>query len=525
MNDEQVNEDKSPAVLASDAVWSPAPTPEPEQPWWAVPSEATPPAEAPAAAPSPEPGPAYEMPRYGAPEYSAPQYSAPDAPRYGGAQYGGAHPQYGQASPYGAPAQPLPVEQRLPNAYGSADPYAPPGGPPAAFPFSTPYPGVPADSRSSRGARRSGWPALLAVAGIASLVGALVAGGLVAASKKSSPSATSAPTTGRDPQPAVNLPAGSLAQIARTLLPSVVSIIVTAGGQGDEGTGIVLSPDGNILTNNHVVESAATSGIIAVTLNDGRAVKATIVGRDPTTDLAVIKAAGVTDLQPAILGQDASLTVGQQVIAIGSPLGLSNTVTSGIISSLNRPVCTQNCGGGSGANAPTPTVLNAIQTDAAINPGNSGGPLVDLSGRVVGVNSAIATLDQGLGGSNAQTGSIGVGFAIPIDEARRVVDELEKTGHANHATLGIALQDSVNDTLHTPNGARVVKVNQGGPAEKAGLRVDDVVVKFGTRTIVDADSLIAATHAAAPNATIAITYSRNGKTSTVQLTLGSAASS
>ena len=149
------------------------------------------------------------------------------------------------------------------------------------------------------------------------------------------------------------------------------------------------------------------------------------------------------------LGQDSSLVVGQQVIAIGSPLGLSNTVTSGIISSLNRPVCTQSCNGGTGAGGATPTVLDAIQTDAAINPGNSGGPLVDMAGEVVGVNSAIATLDQGQS-ADQQSGSIGVGFSIPIDEARRVVDELEKTGHANHAVLGIGLRDSVdNVSAHT----------------------------------------------------------------------------
>jgi putative serine protease PepD len=303
-----------------------------------------------------------------------------------------------------------------------------------------------------------------------------------------------------------------------------VSSIVSSGTSGDEGTGIVLTADGDILTNNHVVESAATSGVIAVTINDGRSVKATIVGRDPTTDLAVIKAAGVTDLHPATLGQDSSLVVGQQVIAIGSPLGLSNTVTSGIISSLNRPVCTQSCNGGTGASGATPTVLDAIQTDAAINPGNSGGPLVDMAGEVVGVNSAIATLDQGQS-ADQQSGSIGVGFSIPIDEARRVVDELEKTGHANHAVLGIGLRDSVDSVLHTPNGALVLQVTAAGPAAKAGLHVNDVIVKFGTRTIVDADSLIAATHAAVPNSTISITYTRQGASATVQLTLGSAPSS
>ena len=347
----------------------------------------------------------------------------------------------------------------------------------------------------------------------------------------SSPSASASASTVNASTPAVTPTAASaqggvesVAQIAKVLLPSVVSIIVTSGTSGDEGTGIVLSADGNILTNNHVVEAAATAGTIAVTINDGRSVKATIVGRDPTTDLAVIKAAGVTDLHPATLGQDSTLVVGQQVIAIGSPLGLSNTVTSGIISSLNRPVCTQSCNGGTGTGGATPTVLDAIQTDAAINPGNSGGPLVNMAGEVVGVNSAIATLDQGQS-ADVQSGSIGVGFSIPIDEARRVVDELEKTGHANHAVLGIGLRDSLDNVLHTPNGALVLQVTASGPAAKSGLRVNDVIVKFGTRTIVDADSLIAATHAAAPNSTIAITYTRQGASSTVQLSLGSAPSS
>jgi putative serine protease PepD len=388
-------------------------------------------------------------------------------------------------------------------------PYAPPAGP-----------GSP--RRTSRGGF---WPLVL-VAVIAALVGAAVAGGIVSANKKTSSqniASTNSPSSAPSNQPAVSLPAGSVAQVAHTLLPSVVSIIVSGPDSADEGTGIVLTADGAILTNNHVVEAAASSGTIAVTINDGRTVKATIVGRDPTSDLAVIKAAGVTDLHPATFGSDSSLTVGQPVIAIGSPLGLSNTVTSGIVSSLNRPICTQNCAG-SGPNAPTPTVLDAIQTDAAINPGNSGGPLVDMSGRVVGVNSAIATLDQGLGGSNAQSGSIGVGFAIPIDEASRVADQLVKTGHADHAVIGIGLQDSVEPTLHTPNGAKVVKVNSGGPAAKAGLRVNDVIVKIGNRTVADADSLIAATHAAIPNSTVSITYMRNGQQTTVQVTLSSAPS-
>ena len=551
MSDERENPDQQAAPATGDMTWAPAPTPEPVNPWWASPSP-QPPAEQPATdapAVADSPPSVSSRPRYGADphlgafpyggppssgqEYQAPAPSYPPpasypaSPTYPAAPtYPPSYsaPSYAQPS-YAPPAYNPPAYNTppAPTGYPSTSQYAPPQ-PGAQFPPPPPY--LDAGGKPAGRGDRRGWPSLFAVAGIAALIGALVAGGLVAATKKTDKTAAvipPAPTAA--PQAVVNLPAGSVAQIARMLLPSVVSIIVTTGDSGDEGTGIVLTADGSILTNNHVVEGAATSGIIAVTLNDGRTVKATIVGRDPTTDLAVIKAVNVTGLHPATLGQDSTLVVGQPVIAIGSPLGLSNTVTSGIVSSLNRPVCTQDCTGTGSGSSVTPTVLDAIQTDAAINPGNSGGPLVDMAGQVVGVNSAIATLDQGQTSPDAQSGSIGVGFSIPIDEARRVVDELEKTGHANHAVLGIGLQDSFDNALHTPNGAKVVSVTAAGPSEKVGLHIGDVIVKFGARTIVDADSLIAATHAAVPSSTVSITYTRTGQSTTVQLTLGSAASS
>jgi putative serine protease PepD len=481
-------------------------------------------------APTYTPPPVYTVPEPPAPSYGAPNFAPPPAfppPSYPSSGYGtpptyGTQPSYGSQPSYGA--QPT---YGTPPAYGAAPTYTPPTYAPAN-PTPPPYNAPPSDPRATREGRRSGWLSLLVVAAVAALVGALVAGGVVAATKKNTTTQAAVTTPSQPvvaPQAVVSLPAGSVAQIAATLLPSVVSIIVTTTDAGDEGTGIILTADGEILTNNHVVEDAATSGVIAVTLNDGRTVKASIIGRDPTTDLAVIKAAGVSGLHPASLGTDSALVVGQQVIAIGSPLGLSNTVTSGIVSSLNRPVCTQSCDGTGGTSGATPTVLDAIQTDAAINPGNSGGPLVDMSGHVVGVNSAIATLDQGQGSPDEQSGSIGVGFSIPIDEAQRVVGELEKTGHATHAVLGIGLQDSEDANLHTPNGAKVVSVTAGGPSSKAGVQVNDIITKFGNRTIVDADSLIAATHAAVPNSTIIITYFRGGQTATTSITLGSAASS
>jgi len=361
---------------------------------------------------------------------------------------------------------------------------------------------------------------------VSALVGGAVSGGIVAANDDDNTAAkstaTSAPTDAPSQTAITTVPVapGSVAEVARKLLPSVVSIIVTGPQEQDEGTGIILDANGQIVTNNHVVEAAASSGVIAVTFSDGHTVTATIVGRDPTSDLAVIKADDASGLHPATLGDDASLAVGQQVVAVGSPLGLSNSVTSGIISSLNRPVCTQNCAGS--GNGATPTVLDAIQTDAAINPGNSGGPLVDMAGRVIGINSAIATLDQAENGS--QSGNIGVGFAIPIDDSKRIISELETSGHASHAVFGIGVVDSVDAKLNTPNGAKIVSVTAGGPAEKAGLKVGDVVVKLGDRSLIDADSLIAATHAAVPNSTVTIAYLRAGQQATAQVTLGSATS-
>lgn len=387
----------------------------------------------------------------------------------------------------------------------------------------------PAPASAGRAPRPRTWPLVV----LAALVALVVGGGAGAAvaelvtPSKISTSPTAAPTTGATagstPSSAPTVPpapAGSIAAVAAQLVPSVVSITVTTPQGGDEGTGIILSPDGMILTNNHVVEAAANGGIVAVTTSDGRSVRATIVGRDPTSDLAVIKAQGVSDLQPATIGDDRTLRVGDQVVAIGSPLGLSNSVTAGIVSALNRPVCTQNCNGG----GPTPTVLDAIQTDAAINPGNSGGPLVDMAGRVVGVNSAIATLGGQPFFGQQQSGNIGVGFAIPISEAMRVARQLETTGHATHAVLGVGVRDSVDQALQTPNGSLIVSVTPGGPADKAGLRVGDVIVQFGDRRILDADSLIAATHAAEPNSTVTIGFLRDGQRQQTQVTLGSATS-
>jgi putative serine protease PepD len=519
---------------------------EPSEPWWARPVDSAPAAAVPeppasptvpipVTPPPPAPQAGYGQPGYGQQGYGPP---APSQPGYGQANYGqGAG--YGGQPGYTQPAAAQPAYGQpgyTPPAYSPAG-YGQPGngpggyGPPPSGPtmFGVPGTEAPPPGRRAPGKARRPWLVVGLIALVAALVGGGIGGAIGSSSSKTKTVVEDDLSTGTSSQaPALNLPAGSVADVAKALLPSVVSITVTSGESADEGTGIILTATGEILTNNHVVEAAATGsgGVIAVTINGGKTVKASIIGRDPTSDLAVIKAAGVSGLHPATLGQDSSLTVGQTVVAIGSPLGLSNTVTSGIVSSLNRPVCTQNCDG-SGTTSATPTVLDAIQTDAAINPGNSGGPLVNTAGQVVGINSAIATLDQEQAGpdSDSESGSIGVGFAIPIDEARRVVSDLEATGHASHAVLGVGVADSTDSTLQTPNGAKVLQVTAGGPSAKAGIQVNDIIVKIGDRAIVDADSLIAATHAATPNSTVAVTYSRGGSQTTVQVTLGSAVSS
>ena len=310
-------------------------------------------------------------------------------------------------------------------------------------------------------------------------------------------------------------PAGSVQAVAQAVLPSVVSVVAASTQAEDEGSGVVLTTSGLILTNNHVIDGAKT---ITVQFNDGTTSSAKVVGVDATDDLAVLRVSGVSGLVPAVLGSSAALAVGQQVVAIGSPLGYSETVTTGIVSALNRPVRTSSAQGSGSATAQD-TVLNAIQTDAAINPGNSGGPLVDMKGQVVGINSAIASLS---GGQSGQTGSIGVGFAIPIDQAWRIAQEIIDTGHATHALLGATVRDSVDSTTGISNGATIVTVTPGGGAAKAGLKTGDVVTKVGSQPIGSSDALVATIRSTPPNTKVGITYLRDSASRTVSVALGSA---
>lgn len=284
-------------------------------------------------------------------------------------------------------------------------------------------------------------------------------------------------------------PLSPVESVAARVLPSVVQFQVQGVRTAGEGSGIVMSADGLLLTNNHVVEAAANGGQVVALFQDGTSAPAQIVGRDPSSDLAVLRAQGVSGLTPVTLGNSDSLRVGQQVVAFGAPLGLGGTVTTGIISALNRAVSVGQESGASEA-----TVLSAVQTDAAINPGNSGGPLVDMQGALIGINSAIAT-------TGAQGGSIGVGFAIPINQAKRVAEELERTGRATRAVLGVALAADAR----TSTGATIGQVTPDGPAEQAGLRTGEVVTRVDARLVTNGNELVAAIRDHAPGDRITLT--------------------
>ncbi|MDQ6648581.1 MAG: trypsin-like peptidase domain-containing protein [Actinomycetota bacterium] len=362
---------------------------------------------------------------------------------------------------------------------------------------------------------------------VAALIAGALSGGAVAAvavdgaSSRGTVATAGSVTRSTGTVAAASLQTAGAETAARTVGPSVVTIEVAGrvqSGSGrtqtqsDTGSGVVIRTDGYVLTNNHVVAAAAGgAGTVSVTFSDGRSVPATIVGTDPTSDLAVVRVKDASGLTAAVFADSEQLQVGQSVLAVGAPLGLSNTVTEGIVSTLHRPVATGESG------APAQSVIDAVQTDAAINPGNSGGALVDLAGRVVGINSAIASV--GASAAGGQSGSIGVGFAIPSDSAAKVADQLIATGHAVHSQMGVSVTGAGGGS-GSRVGATLGQVMAGGPAAKAGLQVGDVVTKVGSRAVTDADALIVAVRAHDPGETVSVTYQRSGSSRTASVVLG-----
>ena len=377
----------------------------------------------------------------------------------------------------------------------------------ADFPAPAGVPLLPTGPVLARPRRRLG--AIFAAASLAAVIGAGTGIGSYAYLDQSS-SAVSPITVTTASGPQSPAATGSIAAAADVIDDSVVTITVQSGRSGDIGSGMVLDKDGHILTNNHVVEAAAQSGTITVTFHNGTTAEATVTGRSETNDLAVIKVDDVSDLVPVTFAKSDSIAVGQGVLAAGAPLGLSESVTSGIVSNTARPVR-------SGSN--DDAVYLAVQTDAAINPGNSGGPLIDLNGSVIGVNSSIAGTGSSSDGS--QSGNIGIGFAIPADVAVRVAGELIDHGSSTNASLGVRV-GGADAELSRGTGVTLGTVVDGGGAAQAGLRAGDVVTRINDFPTTTADGLIAATRFYAPGTPIKVTYSRDGAApETVSVTLGS----
>ncbi|MFI7421987.1 S1C family serine protease [Nonomuraea sp. NPDC049684] len=354
----------------------------------------------------------------------------------------------------------------------------------------------------------------VAIALVASVLGSL---GTYLLTRSGSSGTDPSYSLGPAPTGATNRAPDSVAGVAARVLPSVVSLEVGNGTntEGASGSGFLIK-NGYVVTNNHVVAMAAKGGEIKIMFNNRKTTAGRIVGRDPGSDLAVVKPEETFGTPEITLGNSDQVVVGDPVIAIGSPLGLSGTVTTGIVSSLNRPVI---AGDETGAATEEPAYISAIQTDAAINPGNSGGPLVNGRGEVVGVNSAIATLSRSV---NSQSGSIGLGFAIPVNQTRRVAEELITTGKAKRPKIGIVL-----DKDYKGQGVRIASepaegrqpVDANGPADKAGLKAGDVILEVDGLALQDGNELIALIRSKAPGAKITIKYQRAGQERTATLTV------
>jgi putative serine protease PepD len=465
--------------------------------------------------------------------------------------------------PYSDPAQPYAAQPQQRYGRQPADPYAPhpsqatqqiappsgwppPSGRTGAPSQSTPLwpppqpsgagPGAPTDPTANgrREPRRPGWGGVVAMGAGAAVLSSLLTAGIITSRDDTAATTSTASSNGGSsgsgsssqvaipPVSSGNVTSPKWGDVAAAVEPSVVTVKVTGQACSGEGSGIVLDSQGRVLTNNHVVADAAGGGSIQVVLSDGRTYDASVVGTDSSTDLAVIKLSGSpSGLKSATFGDSTTVKVGDAVMAVGNPLGLSETVTTGIVSAVDRPVTTSAsdaqsplAGGGSGENV----VTNAIQTDAAVNPGNSGGALVDSRGRVIGITSSIASLGSSAG---SQSGSIGLGFAIPINTAKDVADQLIKTGTAQHAFLGVSLSEGTITADGAKRQAALLQsVTSGEPAAKAGLKQGDAVIAIDGEAVSGADSLVAQIRERKPGAVVSLTVVRNGSTQKISVTLG-----
>ncbi|MCY7403525.1 MAG: trypsin-like peptidase domain-containing protein [Cryobacterium sp.] len=414
------------------------------------------------------------------------------------------------------------------------------------------YPGQPfASSKTKEQGRRKGSVALIAALAIGALVGGSSGAGITALMMGGQNNGVPVSQTSGPSNVVVNntKSVNQITAVAAKASPSVVTIDVSSSSSGGTGSGVILTDDGYVLTNTHVVtlDGAASDVKIEVKSNDGKLYTATLVGTDPISDLAVIKLTDASGLTPITWGDSSKLNVGDNAIAIGAPLGLSGTVTDGIVSALNRSITVASSAAPTSPDATTPDggqsqnpfffdfpnqdgkqskgtqnatasiALPVIQTDAAINPGNSGGALLNGSGELIGINVAIAS--AGSSSSSSAAGSIGVGFSIPSNFAKRISDEIIANGTATHGLLGASVKDASSSTSSTV-GALISEVTSGGAAEKAGLAADDVITKFNGVPITDSIDLTAQVRVLSAGGTADLTYVRDGKSVTVSVTVG-----
>ncbi|MFD0416186.1 trypsin-like peptidase domain-containing protein [Streptomyces sp. NPDC127108] len=503
----------------------------------------TPPQGAPSATPP------QGAPSHATPPPSTPSPAAPGTPPHGTAHPNPPHPEAAAhgATPHGSPVHgtPAPGATAQPNpgaaavapevaGAGVAGPGAGVAGPGAGGaggagaggpwqrydPWSAPLQQTGAAVETERQRRRRGRRVLVLGAVVIALVAGGI-GGVVGAKLERDGGFGSDVELPQAESGSQKRSKDSVAGIAASALPGVVTLHVRGDEGAGTGTGFVLDAKGHILTNNHVVEPGGSGGDISVTFSGGETASAKVVGRDAGYDLAVVKVSGVRGLKPLPLGNSENVRVGDPVVAIGAPFDLANTVTSGIISAKERPITA----GGEKGDGSDVSYVNALQTDAPINPGNSGGPLVDSRARVIGINSAIRSAGNDSGPDGGQSGSIGLGFAIPINQGKRVAEELINTGRATHPVIGVTI-----DKQFTGDGARIAResrnggpaVNRGGPGAKAGLKPGDVITAVDGQRVHSGDELIVKVRAHRPKDRLELTVERGGDERKVTLVLGTA---